>query len=339
MRRVLLAVLVSLLPASFAGCNMGLAWGDPNAIIVASAEEGWAAMQDSVFAVLGPDVYTLRTERTFRLTHQAPVGENWLRLRKFKEVVLIGAPTDPWMAEPLGRLDDTAAYDVPGIVRVEDVWAKNQHLTLLLVDTNGDVPSQVYAMVDEVHSVIDERFRQGAVGRMFVSGTKEELADSLRMTAGFSLTLPEVYQWAAIDSLYIFRNDNPDPSELIRQFSVTWRSPIPEPLSVDSLMDWREAVAGELYDYPQVVDRADLHQRTLALGDMAVTEVRGPWENPPGSWPAAGPFIFWTVDCPEQNRLYYLDAWLYAPGKDKWEYILQLETVMSSFRCGFRAGS
>ncbi len=337
MRRVLLAVLVSLMSASFVACNMGLAYGDPNAIIVAAAEEGWAAMEDSVFTVLGPDVYTLRTERTFRLTHQVPAGENWLRLRKFKEVVLIGGPDDPWLTEPLASLDEGTTYEVPGIVQAEDVWATNQHLTLMLVDTNGDVPAQVYAMVGEVHSTIDERFRQGALQRMFVSGTKENLADSLRTMAGFTLTLPDVYQWVADDSLYIFRNDNPDPAELIRQFSVTWITPIPEPLPVDSLMDWREAVAEESYDYPQVVDRTDLHQRVLALGDMAVTEVRGPWENPPGSWPAAGPFIFWTVACPEQNRLYYLDAWLYAPGKDKWEYILQLETIMRSFRCGSRA--
>ncbi|MBT8396131.1 MAG: DUF4837 family protein [Gemmatimonadetes bacterium] len=339
MRKLLLVFLVSLLSASFTGCNMGLAYGDPNAIIVVSAEEGWPEMQDSVFAVLGPDVYTLRTERTFRLTHQAPVGENWLRLRKFKEVVMIGGPDDFWIAEPLATLDDPGTHPVPGIAQAEDVWAKNQHITMMLVDPNGDVSAQVYGMAGEVHSIIDERFRRGALQRMFVSGTKETLADSLRMTAGFSLTLPEVYQWVATDSLYIFRNDNPDPAELIRQFGVTWRSPIPDNLTVDSLMDWREAVADKDYDYPQVVDRTDLPQRTLALGDMTVTEVRGAWENPPGSWPAAGPFIFWTVACPEQNRLYYLDAWLYAPGKDKWEYILQLETVMGSFRCGFRAAS
>ncbi len=75
--------------------------------------------------------------------------------------------------------------------------------------------------------------------------------------------------------------------------------------------------------------------RNLKMGEMDISEVRGAWSNPPGSmWPAAGPFIFWSVACPEQDRLYYLDAWLYAPGKDKWEYILQLETIMGGFRCG-----
>ncbi|MGD2121990.1 MAG: DUF4837 family protein [Gemmatimonadota bacterium] len=334
MRTTLLVLLVSLLSLSASACNQGLAYGDPQAVIVISAEDGWTEMRDSVFAVLGPDVYTLRAERSFRLTHQVPEGEDWLRLRRFKEEVLIGTPDDPWMAEALATVPDGVSYEVPGIVQTENVWAQNQYVTMMLVDPDREVAEQVYSMVDEVHSILEERFRAGALTRMFVSGTKEELADSLRTMAGFTMTLPDVYRWGVTDSLFIFRNDNPDPAELIRQFAVTWRTPIPDSLSVDSLMAWREAVAEESYDYPQVVKRDELYPQQTALGSWPILEVRGTWSNPPGSWPAAGPFIFWSLTCPEQNRLYFLDAWLYAPGKDKWEYIIQLETILSSFRCG-----
>jgi len=330
MRNVPLVLLVSLLALSALACSQGLAYGDPQAVIVVSSEEGWAEMRDSVFAVLGPDVYTLRAERSFRLTHQVPEGEDWLRLRRFKEEVLIGTPEDPWIAEALATVDDTVTYEAPGIVETEDVWAKNQYVTMMLVDRNRDVAEQVYAMVGEVHTILDQRFRAGALARMFVSGTKEELADSLREMAGFTLTLPDVYRWAVTDSLFIFRNDNPDPSELIRQFGVTWRTPIPDSLTVDSLMDWRVAVAEVSYDYPQVVERTELFTQPKVLGNWPITEVRGTWSNPPGDWPAAGPFIFWSLTCPEQNRLYFLDAWLYAPGKDKWEYILQIETILDN---------
>ena len=47
--------------------------------------------------------------------------------------------------------------------------------------------------------------------------------------------------------------------------------------------------------------------------------------------------MFWSVACPAQDRLYFLDSWLYAPGKDKWEYIIQLETILQTFRCGTNA--
>ena len=62
---------------------------------------------------------------------------------------------------------------------------------------------------------------------------------------------------AVTDSMYLFRNDNPDPSELIREFGVTWRTPIPEGLDTDSLIAWKESVSAESYNYGQVVQPAE----------------------------------------------------------------------------------
>ena len=335
MRKAFLVFLISLLSLSNSACNDALAYGDANALIVVTTQDIWTAVQDSVYAVLSPDVFTLRDERTFRVTYQEPSGIEWQRLSRFKEEVIIGSPDDPWIAEALATLDDSVAYTVPGVVEATDVWARNQFLNLILVDPERDVPMQVYPLLEQVHTRLEGRFRQGAKMRMFVSGPKESLADSLRQHAGFTLTIPDVYRWYQTDSFYTFRNDNPDPSELIREFVVTWRTPIPAALDTDSLMSWKEAVSQEVYTYPQQVKREGLMTRNLKMGEMDISEVRGAWSNPPGSmWPAAGPFIFWSVACPEQDRLYYLDAWLYAPGKDKWEYILQLETIMGTFRCG-----
>jgi len=339
MRKALPVFLITLVALPVSSCDMQLAYGDPNAVIVVAPQDWWPPLRDSVFAVLSPDVFTLRAERTFRVTYQDPTSVEWQRLRRFKEEVLIGTPEHPWVAEALANLDEPVTSQLPTIVEVENVWAKNQKVTMVLVDPEGDVPSQVFSLMGEVHSILEQRYLQGALMRMFVSGAQTDLADSLRETAGFTLTLPEVYQWGVEDSLYVFRNDNPSPADLIRQFGVTWRTPIPTGLTTDSLMDWKEAVSQDNYGYPQAVEREDLHTRNLAMGDMTISEVRGAWANPPGSsWPAAGPFIFWSVTCPEQNRLYFIDAWLYAPGKEKWEYILQLETILRSFRCGTGTG-
>ena len=74
---------------------------------------------------------------------------------------------------------------------------------------------------------------------------------------------------------------------------MTWRTPIPEGLTIDSLMDWKEAVSEESYTYPQQAERESLQTARRIVNGRAVTEVRGAWSNPPGSpWPAAGPFIF-----------------------------------------------
>ena len=108
---LLFLIVVLLLPTS--ACDKGLAYGDPNAVIIVAQEEWWPSLEDSVFAVLSPDVFTLHTERTFRLTYQPPLGVEWQRLQKFKEEVLIGSPEDPFIAEALTTLPDTLEYEVP----------------------------------------------------------------------------------------------------------------------------------------------------------------------------------------------------------------------------------
>ena len=88
------------------------------------------------------------------------------------------------------------------------------------------------------------------------------------------------------------------------------------------------------YEFEQDVAAELPDVRRLTGPGAGALEVRGAWETPEGSWPAAGPFIARAVRCPDQNRIYLMDAWLYAPGESKYEYVLQLETILDSFTCG-----
>jgi hypothetical protein len=302
-------------------------------VVVVAPEEWWPPLEDSVYVTLSPSVWTVREDYTFRVNYRAPGDtNNWWR---FRELVLIGSTEDPWLAEALAFLPEGVTPQAPGLYEVEDVWAKGQQITIVLVDPEGDTQEQVLSRIGRVHQILLERFLMGAQNRMFLSGRDSALADTLRHTAGFSFLLPEVYDWGVEDSVYIFRNDNPDPAELIRQFTVTWLTPGPLEISSDSLLAWREAASRTHWTYPQVVDEESLRFADLPSRNLRGSEIRGAWRNPPESmWPAAGAFILRSVSCPHQNRLYLVDAWLYAPGKDKWEYMLQLETILASFMCG-----
>jgi len=192
----------------------------------------------------------------------------------------------------------------------------------------------VRAHLPEINQSLDDQFRAYARARMFLSGTDSALADTLARTAGFRLILPEVYRWQHQDSIYVFRNDNPDPAELIRQIAVTWRSPIPASMTYDQVLAWRAEVA-QTYGEPQDVDLSQVDTSAFEFQGQPAFQVQALWKNPPQlDWPAAGPFITRTIVCPHQDRLYLLDAWLYAPGKEKYEYMIQLQTILDSFRCG-----
>ena len=94
------------------------------------------------------------------------------------------------------------------------------------------------------------------------------------------------------------------------------------------------SVAEAHYTEPQMVVLDNSAERSFDFAGNAAYELQAMWRNPPErSWPAGGPLITRTVTCDSQDRTYLLDAWLYAPGKEKYEYMIQLETLLDSFRC------
>jgi hypothetical protein len=170
---------------------------------------------------------------------------------------------------------------------------------------------------------------------MYLSGVDSALADTLHIEAGFVLLLPQVYKWSSSDSVFVFRNDNPDPAELIRQIAVTWWTPIPADLQAEGILAWREQLVAAYYSEPQVNTLNNVQAGPMEYRGRPAYQIHGEWTNPPDrGWPAGGPFITRAVVCENQNRMYLIDSWLYAPGKEKYEYMIQLETILDSFRCG-----
>jgi len=325
-------IAIGLLASVLAACGESpRAWGEVNTIIVAASDEQWAAIGTMVESALETRFVTVRPEKTFRVTHQVPEGQEWGLLQRFRQLLLVGTPESPWMAEALA-LTEREGFNPPEMLQVGDVWARGQNVTILLLPSEGADGAE--ELMEPLHELLDGQYRQWVRSQQFQSGPDSVLADTLWNEVGFSMLLPEVYQRRTADSVYIFRNDNPTPTELIRQIAVTWRTPIPEELGQEEALAWRTELTDQYYIYPQVVDTDLAQTRRLQMGDLILEEYRATWSNPlEDRFPAAGPLIVWSVPCPAQDRHYLIDAWLYAPGRDKYRYVLQLENILNSFRC------
>ncbi len=333
MRRSVPPLLLGLL--ALTGCELPRAMGEANAIIIAADPDRWETLRPIVEGGLEPTIRAVADERPFRLTYQDPgVPEHWGQLQRFRQVLVIGTPDDPWIEPVLAARRGSDAPPVPGIVQVQNVWSRGQLVSALILPEEIS-QEEVVRLVDELRDILDRDFRGWVDQRMFISGRDSILADSLRQNVGFSLLLPNVYRHSARDSVFRFRNDNPSPSERIREVAVTWVVPIPEEFPTqEELEAWRPEFTRAVYNDPQ-----DLELNLVSFGPVTVAgregiEFQSAWVSAPGAWPAGGPFITRVVPCPEQNRLYYLDAWLYAPGQLKYEFMIQLQTILDSFRCG-----
>lgn len=316
-----------------AACDtLGLSYGDANSVIAVMSPEHWDEVDDDVYAALERTIVTVRDEKTFTVTYQEPYGDRWPELSRFRQLLLVGQLGDPWIEEAIA--DAEPAITESGLYRVQDVWSRGQTLTVVIVSA-GSGTEEVTEHLPAIAGQLDADFRAFARNRMYTTGVDTALADTLYTQAGFAVLVPEVYRWRRTDSTYVFRNDNPDPAELIREVVVSWVSPVPAEIPPDSVLAWRARVVAEHYSEPQEVVPDAMTFERLAFPGYIALEIRGQWRNPPErGWPAGGPFIMRAAVCEGQDRAYLLDAWLYAPGVEKYEYMIQLETILETFRCG-----
>ncbi|MGH7458457.1 MAG: DUF4837 family protein [Longimicrobiaceae bacterium] len=316
-----------------AACDKPMAWGDANSIIVGMDPAQWEETGGQVYDALEPRVFTVRDERMFDVTHASPSDPRWPRFREFKRVLLVGEPGDAWLAEALERVGGDTPTPA-AVAEAEDVWARHQQVVIVLTRP-GRGAGHALALLEEAGERFQRDFRRYVLERMYTSGADTERARQLRREVGFSLTVPELYDGERVaPNAYLFRNDHPDPSELIRSILVTWREPDGTPISTSEAVRWRELAAQEFYQPPQLSESGDIQPIRLRGEGWEATEIRGVWSSPPEAWPAAGPFTARVVSCHGDDRVYLLDSWLYAPGKAKYEYMIQLWTILDTFACG-----
>jgi hypothetical protein len=329
-KRLLVAALLSSMGLITACNERPLAYGDVNSIIAIMSAEQWDIVGEDVYNALESTISTVLTEKAFTVTYQEPGAEFWDRLRRFRQPLVVGTREDFWVQDVLDSASELITEN--GLHQVYNVWSNGQTVTLILLG-DGWGAEDLAPYLSEVNRLLDEQYRYYARNRMYMSGRDSALSDTLSIQAGFTMLLPDVYRWEVIDSTYIFRNDQPHPSELIRQIAVTWRTPAPGLLDRESLLAWREEVVG-LYSEPQMLVLEGAAEHEISVDGAPGFELQAQWKNTPERpWPAGGLLITRSVTCDRQDRTYILDAWLYAPGKEKYEYMIQLETLLDSFRC------
>lgn len=325
----LLGLCLSLLALS--ACDKPVAYGAANNIMVAAPDSVWDQLQEQIEAALEPRAFTVRDERIFDVGQVDPRSDEWDRLRALRQVLVIGEPADPWVSQALERTQGSPPTP-PAVVQARNVWAQNQSVTVLLLPPASS-PTAAEPLIAEAGPKLVSQLEAYARSRMFASGADSALADSLREVAGFSVLLPELYRMREVrPGMYEFRNDNPDPATLIRAIQVDSRRNGEVEMTPEAALEWRREMAGISTEPPQVTDPALVGTRRLTVDGHPALQIQGVWSNPPGDWPAGGPFLALLVQCPQ--RTYLADAWLYAPGKAKYEYLVQLQTILDSFRCG-----
>lgn len=312
-----------------AGCDKPRAIGGANEVLIAAPTAVWTSLEEGIKEVMEPRTFSFREERVFDIAHVDPSDERWSELRYQRQVLVIGSGSEPVVAEAVREFRGDVPTP-PAIVQARNVWAQNQLVTVLVLPDDAH-PSAAEPLLPELGDVYLRQYEEYARARMFATRPNTELAESLQANAGFSVILPQVYRHETPEpDVHVFRNDQPDPSRLIRNITVASRPLGEVGLSAEGAGAWRADLAERLTHPPQVTT---VHEdvRQVEAGGQPGVQLQGEWSNPPGEWPAAGYFITRIFNC--LDRVFLIDGWLYAPGVSKYEYMYQITTILDSFHC------
>ncbi len=323
-RRALLALVSAI---SFGACGGEPAVGSADQIVIAVTPSLWDEIGARLRVVLEPTPFPLPGEQAFELNHVDPAAETWSEQRRARQLLLIGSAEDPWIAEALERRPGPPP-PVPSQTDVGEVWATGQQVLALLLP-DDDPRRALEGRLGELRTTYEQRYREYVIGRMFPDGPDQALADSLQAIAGFDLLVPKGFSWIEDRDVHLFRPQEADSSKLMRSVVVAWRSPIPTVRS-EALLDWRAQLSATHYGTRQRVNPTRVQGRSTTHRGNVAFQLLGTWT----ARGASGPFLLRAVICPVQDRMYLLDGWLNAPDQESKEYMVQLESILNSFRCG-----
>jgi hypothetical protein len=327
----LVRILIPAVLALSACNNLPQGMGTQSGVIVVAPETVWAAIGDSMLTALEPRIFTVRDERTFEVTHVTPGDPAWPDLRRFRQVIAVGSPDDHWVEPVLRRARQEPGPQ--GTTVAENVWARNQ-LAFAVVVPAGAPADAALPAVGPVAQSLDSIFRAGALQRMYLSRPDTALNDSLLRTRGFGLLIPNVYHSLTREQdVSLFQSSTQVGGTLVRSVLAVDREGL-VPLDAEAALAWREEAAAELYRPPHITLRDRVQSRTLDVNGVPAIEVQGIWDGTDPGWPMSGPFMARIYHCTASNRSYLVDTWVYAPGRPKYEYMIQLQTILNTFTCG-----
>jgi hypothetical protein len=308
------------------------AMGDEDQLIVVMADSVWAGIGDSVYAAVAPRIFAVRDERPFEITQVSPATELWLELQRFKQVIAVGVAGDFWIDQVLR--DDPAPTSLPAIVEADNVWARGQSVAAVVLPIE-DPLAALGSTLPALGVLLDDRYRRLVRNRMFLSDVNTALRDSLAAEAGFALTLPNIYRPAPpMERLRAFHNRNQVGGDLFRTIVVSWVDGQITGGDAMRVLAWRDSILPMVYDEPQVTGTDRIQVREMEGHAPGSIEVQGVWAGADTTFPTGGPFVDRIVVCPDQDRTYFLEAWMYGPSRPKYQYLIQFETLLDSFHCG-----
>ncbi len=216
----------------------------------------------------------------------------------------------------------------------KDKWARGQQVIYQFAYSDDDLITGIRRNFPLINQKIQASEEDKIKSTVFQAGENVELQQEIQETLGVNMKIPNDYFMAiAEDSTMWLRKETDDISSniFIKKIDYSNEAQLSKEYS-KAIRDTigRKFVSTEIEDtYMQVNDQdLPIVSNVKKVNGYYTIESRGIWEIVNDYM--GGPYISYLLHDPETGRLVFLDGFVYAPSKDKRNYMQHLEFILNT---------
>lgn len=314
-----------LLPLSCSGPVVP-AVGESNDLVIIHDGPPTARARNHLVPVMESGVNWLLGEPAFRTTVTRPSIARDLRNRR--QIIVIGT----WEGgdverEIAGKIRSLDRDGPPRLHIGRDVWAKGQTVGVLMGRNDDELVEYIDAHGPEILADFEAGMTARASDRLRTAAAESGMEAELGSRFGWSLAPPSGYDFFttdAADGFVFFRRTRPD-----RTVFVYWQEGEEHFVTEEFVMSKRAELTARYYDGDEIQWRRPVTTEPVEFAGRSALRLSGWWGN--RDRVGGGPFMTYCFYEPTQERVYMIDATLFAPSMDKTAFVRNLDAVANTF--------
>ena len=220
----------------------------------------------------------------------------------------------------------------------EDEFAQNQQILHLFGETDQQLIKNLTEHRKEIQDFFNKAIEKRTYDRIYSGKPVIGIINRIKDKFGAYLKIPYGYDIAIDKGNFLWiRNFTPqvDKNLFISYVDYTSQSQF----SLDSLINIRERIVRpyilykpedpESYMETETKYQDILRKEINFNGNFAV-QLKGLWKL--HKFTMGGPFVSYAMADSTTNRLYYIEGFLYSPGKDQREIMRELDVILRTFK-------
>lgn len=217
-----------------------------------------------------------------------------------------------------------------------DMFAKGQKVLIIGGSTEAKLAAQINANKLTLRNLFLNSERLRMQNKLFAAGEQTKLSDFMLRKHKLKLRVPAGYDVAKDERKFIWIRNMEEPAD--RSIYITYLPYTNEKMfDIENIIALRDSIGyvhlndTTLRDSYMSTERLVMPvENRMTVDGEFLAEYRGLWKLKNSS--RGGAFISYAFVDKKLKRMYYIEAFLYAPSTQKRKYILELESILRTFK-------